>query len=121
MRRQIGTVELLLDRVYARTAGQDPSDPDAELVYVEAGMWPVYRDGDKIYWEMSGVLSRRRVAVCDLGDGAFGVSANDEPSGNEVIFTSRKFTPGEFIDFVHNDPIVVGGRRERRLIFNLVM
>lgn len=119
MRRQIGTVNLLVGRVYALNDGEDPADPTVKRAYVEAGVWPVFRDRDEIYWEMTGQRSTLDGRIADYGDGLFGVSTYDVPTDEKVTVRSRKFSSVDFIDFVHNDPIVVGGRHARRLIFNM--
>lgn len=122
-REQIGTVEILLDRVYPRYAATDDTPASGGDVYVEAGVWPVYRGDDGlIYWEMAGTLSRRRADFERIGDSMFLGRTWDEPTDDgEVIFRSKAFTRAEFIEFLRTDPVVVGGRREKRLVFEVVL
>lgn len=122
-REQIGSVNILLDRVYPRYAGTDTTPASGGDVYVEAGVWPVYRGDDgRIYWEMSGTLSRRRADFTKIDGGMFVGRTWDEPTGDgEVIFRSMAYTRDAFIEFLHTDPVVVGGRREKRLVFEVVL
>jgi hypothetical protein len=122
VRQQVGTEKILEPRVYPRDARQNVSDPNAELVSVDTGVWPVYRDDDGgIYWEMAGKVSRVESRVQTLGRSAdavtFGLSFVDVPTGYDVIFKSSTFTLGEFARFL-SEPIAREGA-EQRLIFTL--
>lgn len=115
MRTQVGTVNILRERTYPRS----PDEASNELVTVEPGLWPVYRDDDgSIYWEMAGELLRLRGELESLGDGMLLERRRVEPSGEQVIFRSKSFTLDEFIDFVATDPVTLDGP-ERRLSFNV--
>lgn len=63
---QVGTVEVLRARVY-------PLDPTSDsvlrtTVYVEPGVYPVYRKCDAYRWMMSGKVNERNEKI---GDGLF--------------------------------------------------
>lgn len=91
-RKQIGTVRILRDRVYAL----DPAAallPSAADVIVPAGEYPVYQDGMSRYWRMTGVLNHRHYR---MGDGAFSMSDRDERSDDDVVFYSQRFGPDEW-------------------------
>jgi hypothetical protein len=123
VRRQVGTVKILEPRVYPRDARQNVTDPNAELVSVDTGVWPVYRDDDGgIYWEMAGKVSHLESRVNTLGRSSdtvtFGLSFVDVPTGYDVIFKSSTFTLDEFITFFTTDPLVVEGP-EQRLVFHV--
>ncbi len=93
--KQIGTVEILVDRTY-------PLDPEASdlgfrtEVIVKPGVYPLYRDKLATFWMMEGVLNdgwyRRH------GDGMFTHSARDIPSEFSVRFPSRRMGEDEFAE-----------------------
>jgi len=116
VRTQIGTVEILRDRVYPRF----PETDSDQTVYVEAGEWPVYRDDrGNIYWEMTGKPSRRRGSFQSLGDGMYMSTEWDELLDDEdIIFKSKAYTRDEFIDFAENHPQTQPGDAQR-LIFKV--
>lgn len=85
--RQVGTVEVLRSRVY-------PIDPHggnhvlSTSVWVEPGIYPLYRKYDVHCWVMTGVLNER---IEKVSTGLFGLHAGDNPVGLEVRFPSRAY------------------------------
>lgn len=123
MREQIGSVNLLEERVYPRypVNGERQLTTRDEFVTVDAGVWPVYRGDDgRIYWEMEGELTRVEPTLENLGDGMY-MSRNKVTRGSRVIFHSRTYTRDEFRSFLATDPLVVGDDSERRLVFEVVL
>lgn len=120
LRTQIGTVELLQERVYPRYPIRDQQLTTATpFVEVGPGLWPVYRqdETDLIYWEMSGVSITLEPTFRSMGDGMF-TTYNDVVRGDTVTFRSRTFTPDEFDEFRTTDPTVLPGDGQR-LVFDV--
>ena len=110
---QIGTVEILRDRVYP----VDPLNRDflRTEALVEAGSYPIYRKADAITWLMTDYLNERREKI---GDGLFVVHSGDNPTGGlQVSFTARIFGVEEFLDLIA-DPVSQPGP-DQRLDFHL--
>lgn len=103
----IGTVEILVDRVY-------PIDPNARetdrtTVWVPAGAYPVLRKADAIRWMMTGRLNER---LSKLGDGLFAIHDADVPTGPEVRFSSPTYGVEAFREFL-SDPLSRPGDSQR--------
>jgi hypothetical protein len=110
-REQIGTVEILRDRVYPLNTGQDISDPRIPSVLVTPGDYPLYRELGEIYWEMQGHITKPRMETVD--DGLFLVRQGHEPSDETATITSNRFGAKEWESFLV-DPQVPS-----RLVFTL--
>ncbi len=107
---RIGAVQVLRPRIYATPGGDD--------VLVEPGAYPLVRDADsRIYWVMRGQSSTRiRPRWDDLGHGMFAVRAGwDEPADEDLVVTSKAFTPAEFCEFLASDPTCQEGAPGQRL------
>lgn len=120
-RINVGTVEILRERIYSRSGKLGPNDEILDPVLVETGLWPVYLDDDgSVYWEMTGTPVHRVSDFISLGDGMFMTGAVDKPTGEgEVIFKSLRFASiHEFRDFVKTDPTTRPGV-EQRLVFDV--
>lgn len=110
---QVGTVEILRGRVYPI----DPHGGDHALstfVFVEPGVYPVYRKFDAYLWLMRGRINERHAKI---GDGLFEMSNGDKPTGVEVQFPSQTFGAEQFAEF-RADPICQPGP-EQRLVFTI--
>ncbi len=105
---QVGTVEILRDRVY-------PLDPTSEgplatSVYVEAGTWPLYQRHGVTRWLMTGRINERHEKI---GDGLFMFhSENDNPVGLEVRFPSRAYGPEQLAELMA-EPLCQPGPDQR--------
>lgn len=109
--RPVGTVELLRARVYPL----DPETADHLLsteVFVEPGVYPLYREMDAYYWMMTGRINRR--GSTKVGDGIFMLSTKDEAAGPEVVFPSRRYGATEFDDLMAH-PTATEGHPDQRL------
>ena len=109
---QVGIVEVLKARVY-------PIDPLSEHplrteVWVDPGVFPVYRKADAIRWMLSGRISERNEKI---GDGLYALHSSDNPVGQEVTFPSRVYGIDEFAKFMEERLCRPGP--ERRLVFDL--
>jgi hypothetical protein len=110
---QVGTVEVLSDRVYPL----DPTSGDSVLrttVFVEPGVYPVYRKADAYRWVMSGRINERQEKI---GDGLFVLHPGDNPSGQEVTFPSQTYGPEQLADLLAESICQPGP--EQRLRFEL--
>jgi hypothetical protein len=114
--RQIGTVEILRLRIY----NIDPDDEYSDEVAVEPGECPVLVEDGVYFWRMRGRLSRRVGAdVAALGDGMFMVSPGvDVQVGDEIEFSSRRFSADEFQALLSDD-VCREGDTSQRLRFNI--
>jgi hypothetical protein len=125
MREQIGTVNILEPRLYPRYPAKPPRleiTTADELVNVEDGWWPVYRDDDGlIYWEMEGELVRIENTFNSLGDGMFMARQELRALRERVIFRSMTYTAKEFAEFRASDPLVTGDDSVRRLVFKVTL
>lgn len=123
MREQIGTVNILAQRLYPRYPVMSPGSQltsDDQIVQVDAGKWPVYRGDDGlISWEMQGELIKIERSFNSLGDGMFMERHKVQPQGELVIFSSMTFTDEEFAEFRAVDPLVTGDDSVRRLVFEV--
>ena len=96
--KQCGTVEILRPRVY-------DLDPDAfrgTSVFVEPGIYPLYRNVDVYAWVMTGRINER---LERMGDGLFGLHQGDRPVGLAVQFPSRSMSLAEINDMLA-DPVM---------------
>lgn len=122
MRKQVGTVEILEPRLYPRypiRPAREITTAD-ELVNVDSGLWPVYRDDNGvIYWEMSGDLVKIEPVFESLGEGMFMSRNRLKYQGETVIFKSVTYTPEEFAEFRSTSELVVGDDSVKRLVFEV--
>lgn len=105
---QVGTVEILHPRVY----NLDPAAADhvlATQVFVESGIYPVFRRFNAIRWLMRGRINERNAKI---GDGLFELHGGDVPTGLEVQFPSRTFGVKEFAEFL-DEPVCQPGPGQR--------
>jgi hypothetical protein len=118
MTTQIGTVEILKARVYPLDAVS--LTDERQQVWVEPGVYPVYKDYGAIFWIMTGVLSYGSGMFRKIGDGMFLVnSEGDERSDVEVKFPSRRFGEDQFKTFLRSDLAAREGHPDQRLRFRL--
>lgn len=90
--QEIGTVEILVDRVYPIDPLHSGLGPSTEVI-VPPGIYPVYRKGGSYSWAMRGRINGRSE---NLGGGLMVVGGDDEPTGLEVQFPNRTFSSSEF-------------------------
>ena len=109
--REVGTVEILRERVYPLDPNTGDS-PVASTVVVAPGVYPLWRVADATYWMMSGHLNSG--GFDKIGDGLFVMRAGDGADGPQVTFPSRRFGPDEWAAFLA-DPSCVEGDPEQRL------
>lgn len=109
---QIGTVEVLVFRVYPI----DPTNnaPTLTEVGVAPGTYPVYRRFDAIRWMMTGRINERHAK---LGDGLYEMGGGDKATGPEVTFSSPVFGMEEFQKFLAEDICKPGPAQ--RLVFSV--
>lgn len=109
---RIGTIEILRQRIYPLVAGAD----NGQSVIVEPGTFDLYRDGDETFWIMSGRRNRPvKPTLENLGGGMFlGRGGGDVPTGPQVSFSSKRFSPGEWADLL-TEPNFTEGHAEQRL------
>lgn len=107
--KQIGTVEILIDRVYPL----DPQSHDivSTDVVVEAGTYPLYSDGYTHVWIMDGVLNGNFMR---RGDGLFIGGGSDIKTGIPVRFPGPFFGPNEWSGLLDSG-ITREGDPEQRL------
>lgn len=87
---QIGTVDILHQRIYTLDPHADVTDLHAASAVVEPGTYPVYRDGQSIYWMLTGRLNQR--GSHQVGSDMFLLHLHDKPGEQEVRFRSPRFT-----------------------------
>ena len=109
---RVGTVEVLRDRVY-------PLDPTSDstlrtTVFVEPGVYPVYRKADAYRWLMTGRINERNEKI---SDGLFVLHGGDNPVGQEVTFPSSTYGPEQLADLMAESICQPGP--DQRLIFRL--
>ena len=108
--KQIGTVEILIARVYNLDA--ECHCTSASTVVVEAGQYPLYRDGMATFWLMHGQLNQR--GPWREGDGIFSLHSADVPSEIGVAFPSKRFGPDEWAELL-KDSTFTDGHAEQRV------
>lgn len=110
---QVGTVEIMRSRVYPI----DPHGGDHALstfVWVEPGVYPLYRRYDAYRWIMTGRINERPEKI---GDGLFAMHNGDNPVGLEVQFPSSAYGPEQLADLMA-DPLSQPGP-DQRLRFSM--
>ena len=85
--KRAGTVEILRERVYKLDANAG-DHVLAATVWVEPGVYPLYRKVDAYCWLMTGRINEREEKI---GDGLFKMHNGDNPTGLEVQFPSKVF------------------------------
>lgn len=91
--KQIGTVEILMDRVYYL----DPT-VNGMQVFVPPGVYPLYEYGDTRFWLVEGQLNARNL---NLGDGLIVMKPYDDPvAGFTVRVPSKLFGPDDWEAFL---------------------
>jgi len=111
--RQIGTVEILRIRTYWLDG--DSTEPIHEAI-VKPGIYPLYSDGLKHFWLMTGTLSLG--GFQRQGDGLITAHSGDIVSNIEVVFPSRTLGPNEFKEIL-NDPVSTEDNIKQRLRITL--
>ncbi|MBF6393866.1 hypothetical protein IU443_28465 [Nocardia farcinica] len=104
---QVGTVEILNERVYPLDANSDRGSE----VFVPPGTYPVYRDCDTFFWVMTGRINGR--GCYKIGDGLYELNPGDSARGPKVQFPSPTFGADAFAHFLANDPICQEGPTQR--------
>lgn len=115
---RIGTVEVLVVRIY-------PSDPDKgwtdgdDGVAVKPGGYPVLRRDGHVWWEMHGRTNRREVVTQDLPhEGMFTLTAYDRPGLRRTTVRSPLYDAEDFAALL-TEPVATEGHPEQRLRFHL--
>lgn len=108
---KVGTVEILVTRVY-------PLDPkneseDATTVLVSPGTYDLYQEFDTYFWLMTGLINRRGLRM--IGDDLWMGTFQDESTGIGVVFPSRQFGEREFQEYVGSDPQCAEGHTNQRM------
>ena len=113
MSAQIGTVEILRDRIY--------SNRRSEEVAVKPGLYPVYRKGERVYFEASGRKSVRVEAsftrVPDMQSVFVLQPAHDQPTPKRTRIR-KSFKIEDFVDLLGH-PVATEGHDEQRLRFSI--
>jgi hypothetical protein len=113
---QVGTVELLRLRIYPLDANTG-RELLATQVVVEPGTYPVYRDGDAVFWLLSGRLLAN--GQRKIGDGLFMQGGGlDRGIGPTFVFPSPRYGPDELAEFLA-EPLCIEGDPAQRLRFHL--
>lgn len=112
MSEQVGTVEILVARVYPLDP-ETADHPSATLIFVAPGRYPLHRDFNAYYWMMTGTISRRNGIKLD--DGLFMMGGPDGPSDSpEVSFPSPRFGLEQWADLTA-EPVCTEGHPCQRL------
>jgi hypothetical protein len=111
MSEQVGTVEILVTRVYVLDA-ETAEHPLATSVVVGPGTYPLYRDFDAYYWVMTGRINAR--GSTKIGDGLFMLGQGDAATGPEVMFPSTRFGLEQWTSFTA-EPVCTEGAPAQRL------
>lgn len=111
---QVGTVEVLVFRVYPIDPANTGYGTTRTEVGVEPGTYPVYRKFDAIRWMMTGRINERHAK---LGDGLYQMGGGDKATGPGVTFSSPVFGMEEFQEFLAEDICKPGPAQ--RLVFNM--
>lgn len=110
--KQIGQIELLVNRIYKLDA--DCACMNPSTVVVPAGIYPLFSDGFSTYWVMRGKMNMR--GPWRMGDGMFSMSDGDVLSEIEVEFPSRRFGADEWADLLTEDTFTEGNEYQRFLV-----
>jgi hypothetical protein len=107
--KKVGTVEILVTRVY-------PVDPrnhnsDRTEAIVPPGVFDLYRQIDAYFWVMRGEINLR--GIHQLGHGIFLGNPADEGSGITIEFPSDYFCDVEFRDCLAWPEFIEGHPRQR--------
>src|SRR4051812_5911765 len=107
--RKIGTVELLMERVYQI----DPSAiTGATTAVAKPGRYPLYQYGEAKFWTMDGHLN---LAFAKAGDGLFVAHGADVKSSVPVRFPSRSFGPEQWTDLLADETCQPGPAQRLRI------
>lgn len=107
--KQVGTVEVLVSRVYPL----DPSTMDpSTFAVVEPGVYPLYELGDARFWVMDGTLNVG--GLQKIGDGLLISTPHDEASNVAVKFPTRSWGPKQWKEFVA-EPTAQEGHKDQRI------
>jgi len=113
MKTRIGTVEILCDRIY--------SNRREEEVAVKPGSYPVYREGERVYFEASGRKSVRIEAcftrIPEMESAFLMQPAHDQPTPKRTRIR-KSFTIEGFMSLL-DDPVATEGHEEQRLRFSI--
>lgn len=109
-RTRIGTITLLIQRVYPINPVDDVSDPGTAVAALDPGDYPVYHEPDTntIYWEGFGIPSRfvndtTVTSLAHISRNMFAVNSgyHYEPTGDPAItIRSAKLSPEAFQDIL---------------------
>jgi hypothetical protein len=109
MKTRIGTVEILRDRIY--------SNRREEEVAVKPGFYPIYQEGERVYFEASGRKSVRVettfTRILEMESAFVLQPAHDQPTPKRTRI--RKSFTIEGLD----DPVATEGHEEQRLRFSI--
>lgn len=111
--QEVGTVEILVDRVYPIDPLHSVLGPSTEVI-VPPGVYPVYCNGGSYSWVMRGRINARSEY---FGGGLGVVGGDDKPTGLEVQFPHRTLSSGEFNELLASPECQPGARH--RYIFRL--
>ena len=110
---RIGTIEITRLRIYPITPGNN--NINRPEIVVQPGRYPLYREGDEIYWVMTGERNINPpvipVSVNNLFFVALGQDAGD---GNIITAESDRFSLTAFKDLLY-DPVCRPGHPNHRL------
>lgn len=97
MLTKIGTVEMLVPRIY-------PLSPDStQEAFVRPGVYDIITNGENFWWALKGKISGVTQRTEALGNGIFAVYKEDSPSGSAVAFPSPTMSRELFEDIL-TDP-----------------
>lgn len=108
---KIGTVEITRLRVYPIIPGDD-SICHPEIV-VQPGHYPLYREGDEIYWVMTGEQNTNPLVI-PTSIGFFVGTGQDAGDGHTITVESDRFSLAAFRDLLY-DPVCRPGNSSHRL------
>lgn len=100
--RQVGTVEMLIPRLYPTTGGHRSGDhlTPAEEALVEPGTYPIMITADrKLYWELTG-RAVKFAKTQDLGGGMFAMERGIFPEGPALTFPGPAYSAEEVLSFL---------------------
>lgn len=109
--KHVGTVEILISRIYSLDPYANPQLSTEAIV--EPGVYPLLSDGYSYVWVMTGVLNGQFLR---RGDGLFiaAKEANAIPTNIGVTFPSKLFGPDEWKELL-DDRTCREGDPEQRL------